>query len=78
MLCCVFSDGVVRVFTTASERAAPDDVQQTFEEEVAASSIPAQIGDVKTDELCGPEKLLNAGNNTAHKYCLLFDWKRLL
>jgi phospholipase A-2-activating protein len=61
MLRALCSDGVVRVFTAAPERTAEEEVQKTYEAEVAASSIPAQIGDIKTDQLSGPEALLNPG-----------------
>ena len=55
------SDGAIRIFSCAPERMAEPGLQNAFEEEVAGSSIPAQIGDVKTDELMGPEALLNPG-----------------
>lgn len=57
----LFSDGVIRVFTTKPERMAPTDEQKSFEEQVAASAIPKQLGDVKLEELPGPEVLLNPG-----------------
>ena len=55
------SDGVVRLFTTAPERAAEDTLQKAYEDEVAASFMPSQIGDLNTDKLSGPETLLSAG-----------------
>ena len=60
---CYSSENVVRVFTKAPERAAEEAVQKAYEEEVAASSIPAQIGDINTEQLVGPEALLNAGKS---------------
>lgn len=56
------SDGVIRVFTTKPERMAPTDEQKSFEEQVAASAVPKQLGDVKLEELPGPEVLLNPGS----------------
>ena len=65
MLCCNdFSDGIIRVFTTNEERAADEDCQKAFEEDVASSSIPAQIGDIKTEDLVGPSALLSEGQFT--------------
>lgn len=64
----LFSDGVIRVFTTKPERMAPTDEQKSFEEQVAASAVPKQLGDVKLEELPGPEVLLNPG--TAILYCI--------
>ena len=55
------SDGVIRVFTTAPERMAEESEQKAFEEQLSQSTIPAQIGDIKTDELLGPEALMNPG-----------------
>ncbi|XP_061181732.1 phospholipase A-2-activating protein-like [Saccostrea echinata] len=55
------SDGVIRVFTTTPERMAPEDEQKSFEEQVAATAVPKQLGDVKLEDLPGPEVLLNPG-----------------
>ena len=56
-----YSDGVLRVFSCAPERQAPAEEQQAFLDSLASSNIPSQIGDVKTDDLLGPEALLNPG-----------------
>lgn len=61
----LFSDGVIRVFTTKPERMAPTDEQKSFEKQVAASAVPKQLGDVKLEELPGPEVLLNPGTATS-------------
>ncbi|CAH1775959.1 unnamed protein product [Owenia fusiformis] len=55
------SDGVIRVFTKDPGRIAEDDVLKMFDEQVAASEIPSQVGDIKLDELPGPEGLLEPG-----------------
>ncbi|KAL5022612.1 hypothetical protein ScPMuIL_001767 [Solemya velum] len=55
------SDGCVRVFTRAPERMASVEDQQAYEAEVAAATVPAQLGDIKMDELAGPEALVNPG-----------------
>lgn len=52
------------MFTTKPERMAPTDEQKSFEEQVAASAVPKQLGDVKLEELPGPEVLLNPGTAT--------------
>jgi len=59
------SDGVTRVFTSVEERFAPADVLKEFEDEVANQAIPAasnlDLGEIKKDELPGPEALLTPG-----------------
>ncbi|XP_050401900.1 phospholipase A-2-activating protein [Patella vulgata] len=55
------SDGLIRVFTTCPERRAPEDELQAFEEALAASTIPTQLGDIKMEDLPGPEALINPG-----------------
>ena len=52
---------MVRVFTCDSLRQASTEDQAAFEEEVAQSSIPTQVGDLKTEDLPGPEVLLAPG-----------------
>eukprot|EP00794_Sanderia_malayensis_P016237 gene16236-17875_t len=60
------SDGIARIFTCAEERVAPLDILKVFEDEVANQAIPAaanvDLGEIKKDELPGPEALLNPGN----------------
>ncbi|CAG8434421.1 1374_t:CDS:10 [Diversispora eburnea] len=52
------SDGVVRIFTRSPERVAEQNVLKDFENQVSQHAIPAnQIGDIKKDELPGPEAL---------------------
>ena len=57
------SDGSIRVFTNNASRAAPDQQLKAFAEEVASASMPSKgaIGDVKIDELPGPEALYQPG-----------------
>ncbi|ELT98127.1 hypothetical protein CAPTEDRAFT_160241 [Capitella teleta] len=55
------SDGVVRVFSCDPLRQASSEEVQAFEDTLAASSIPTQIGDIKTDDLVGPAALINPG-----------------
>ena len=55
------SDSVVRVFTRNVERMAPPEEQQIYEAMVESSTVPAQIGDISTDQLPGPDFLLNNG-----------------
>ena len=70
---CVVSDGVIRVFTSQSSRMADEGCQTAFEEEVASSAIPTQIGDLKRDQIPGPEVLFNPGQmlNTAAMILLI-------
>ncbi|XP_064605533.1 phospholipase A-2-activating protein-like [Liolophura sinensis] len=56
------SDGIIRVFSTCPDRVAAPEIQVAFEEQVAASTIPTQIGDIKVSDLPGPEALLNPGD----------------
>jgi phospholipase A-2-activating protein len=55
------SDGVLRVFTENAERFASPEELAAFIDVVASSTIPAQIGDIKTDELVGPDALNSSG-----------------
>ena len=64
ILCLCCSDGLIRVFTQCAERTADASDQAVFDELVASSAIPAQIGEIKTDELPGPEALVIPGNHT--------------
>ncbi|KXH33705.1 hypothetical protein CNYM01_12877 [Colletotrichum nymphaeae SA-01] len=78
------SDGVARVFTRDSERAASADTISAFEESVKASAIPQQqLPDINKEKLPGPEflqsrsgtkegqvQMINEGNGliTAHQW----------
>jgi len=63
-MCCDFrSDGVIRVFTTSVQRMAPQAEIAAYEQSIAASEIPAQIGDIKTEDLVGPSALQVPGNH---------------
>ena len=56
------SDGVVRVFSASEERWASEDKLKAYEEQLASSAVPLQqIGDVKKDDLPGPEALTQPG-----------------
>jgi len=71
-LCCHFcSDGVIRLFTASAERVASADKLAEYEQLIAASEIPAQIGDIKTDDLVGPSALQVPGN---HIHITGFVW----
>ncbi|CAG8491482.1 5716_t:CDS:10, partial [Ambispora leptoticha] len=57
------SDYQIRIFTRAEERTAELSVLKEFDDEVAKQAIPSnQIGDIKKDELPGPEALLKPGD----------------
>ena len=51
------------MFTTCAERMAAPSELATYEQSVAASEIPAQIGDIKTEDLVGPSALQVPGNH---------------
>ncbi|GJJ72280.1 phospholipase A-2-activating protein [Entomortierella parvispora] len=56
------SDGFVRIFTRTAERVADAATLKAYDEENAAASIPAnQVGDIKKDDLPGPEALEQPG-----------------
>ncbi|KAF9373341.1 hypothetical protein CPC16_001895 [Podila verticillata] len=56
------SDGFVRIFTRNSERVADAETLKAYDEENAATSIPSnQVGDIKKDDLPGPEGLEQPG-----------------
>ncbi|KAF9358012.1 hypothetical protein BGX26_002652 [Mortierella sp. AD094] len=56
------SDGFVRVFTRNSERVADAETLKAYDEENAATAIPSnQVGDIKKDDLPGPEALEQPG-----------------
>ncbi|KAK3733079.1 hypothetical protein QZH41_008412, partial [Actinostola sp. cb2023] len=62
------SDGVARVFTSEPDRFASQEEIKLFEQEVASQVIPAQtsgqIGDIKLEQLPGPEALLRPGKKS--------------
>lgn len=55
------SDGVMRVFTREAQRMALQEDQTAFEDLVASSAIPTQLGDINKDDLPGPEALSTPG-----------------
>ena len=57
----LFSDGVIRVFSQRPERQADESMQKAFEEEVAASTIPAQATDIPAEHIASRDALLNPG-----------------
>ena len=59
----IFSDAVIRIFTASPDRMASQMEIDTYEEQLSASLIPAQIGDIKTEDLVGPEALLVPGTH---------------
>ncbi|XP_058944914.2 phospholipase A-2-activating protein [Pocillopora verrucosa] len=64
------SDGIVRIFTAADDRVASEEELQLFDAEVASHAIPAEaasgmLGDVKLEDLPGPEALLRPGDKSA-------------
>ncbi|KAF9928018.1 hypothetical protein FBU30_002711 [Linnemannia zychae] len=56
------SDGYVRVFTRNAQRVADTETLKAYDEENAAVAIPSnQVGDLKKDDLPGPEALGQPG-----------------
>lgn len=56
-----YSDGIIRVFSSEESRQADEEAQKAYEELLASSAIPAQIGDIPASELHGPEALFIPG-----------------
>lgn len=55
------SDGMIRIFTRSLDRIASPEELSAYEDMVAQANIPAEIGDIKTDDLPGPDALLVPG-----------------
>lgn len=57
------SDGLVRVFTSSSDRAAPQDIQDAFKlsVDVRIQESTKQLGGMNVNDLPGPESLLSEG-----------------
>lgn len=51
------------MFTANADRMASPSELANYEQSVAASEIPAQIGDIKTEDLVGPSALQVPGNH---------------
>ncbi|KAI1297906.1 Phospholipase A-2-activating protein [Halotydeus destructor] len=86
------SNGTVYVFTSDPDKVAPEAEQAALEEEVSKSSIPiSDLGDIKVDQLPGPEvlqsegkrdgqtKLVRSGNNiTCYQWSAVkFEWVKV-
>ena len=52
---------MIRIFTRSEERVASPEELEVYNEAVSKSSIPAQVGDIKTEDLPGPGALLTPG-----------------
>ncbi|CAL1530460.1 unnamed protein product [Lymnaea stagnalis] len=56
------SDGMIRVFTQASERVASAEILEAHEAALATAPVSSQpLGDIKTEDLPGPESLKKPG-----------------
>ncbi|KAK4703285.1 phospholipase A-2-activating protein, partial [Phenoliferia sp. Uapishka_3] len=56
------SDGLVRIFTRDDDRVADAETLASYDKEVANTALnPSQVGDVKKNDLPGPEALDNDG-----------------
>ena len=53
----------MRVFTTNPDRMAPTEDQKAYDEQVSSTAVPTQLGDIKSEDLPGPEVLINPGNS---------------
>lgn len=58
----------MRVFTRERSRMASEEDQKAYEDLVASTAIPTELGDINKDDLPGPEALVNPGAN----YLVLF------
>lgn len=61
------------MFSTCPDRVAAPEIQVAFEEQVAASTIPTQIGDIKVSDLPGPEALLNPGGYSCYHNSNIYE-----
>jgi len=52
------------VFTLSPDRVAGSAELAAFDDSIACSTISAEIGGIKTDELVGPDALSNPGIQT--------------
>ena len=41
-----------------------------YDEQISSSQVPSQLGDLKPEDLSGPEALLNPGKNTVNNHAL--------
>ena len=58
---CIFSDGVLRVFTCDISRMAGHEDCRAYDDLVASSIVPTQLGDINMDDLPGQEALTIPG-----------------
>ena len=58
------SDGTVRVFTSDPKKYASTEELKAYDEQISSSQVPSQLGDLKPEDLSGPEALLNPGKLT--------------
>jgi len=59
------SDGVIRIFSASKERWASEEDLREYENQVASQALPSQqVGDVKKNDLPGPEVLSTPGMMT--------------
>ena len=56
-----YSDGTVRVFTSDPQKFASTEELKVYDELISSSQVPSQLGDLKPEDLSGPEALLNPG-----------------
>ena len=56
------------MFTRERSRMASEEDQKAYEDLVASTAIPTELGDINKDDLPGPEALVNPGAN----YLVLF------
>ena len=75
----LYSDGVIRVFTNNPDRMASAEDIKAFEEQVSASEIPTQVGDIDCDKLPGDEALFEPGTHfLTNHFCVYFGkWVRI-
>ena len=64
-----YSDGTVRVFTSDPKMYASSEELKVYDELISSSQVPSQLGDLKPEDLSGPEALLNPG--TAQKLLIM-------
>ena len=51
----------MRVFTNDPKMYASSEELKVYDELISSSQVPSQLGDLKPEDLSGPEALLNPG-----------------
>ena len=56
------------MFTSDPKKYASTEELKAYDEQISSSQVPSQLGDLKPEDLSGPEALLNPGTIVEHFY----------